>query len=376
MAGNAVVPKPDPDTTLNTSVDRRVRATGDNILARAAFVTQVHKEKRRSDRSRTPLSLVVVRFSSDRAMDRDDFREILTGLSLSTRETDMICHVNDGQIALLLPYTDANAARSFCRLLVERIQAPEMKLDAASYPDPGFDALLGEVLADSESHSDLGLHAIRGLRFGLAVKRLMDIVGSIVLLLLASPLMLAIAIAVKLSSPGPILFRQTRVGRGGVPFPFLKFRSMYVDSDDRLHREYVQKLIDGKHNEVNQGDASNPTYKMKADPRITPVGRFIRRTSIDELPQLFNVLTGQMSLVGPRPPIPYEVEKYQSWHMRRVQTMRPGITGLWQVEGRSRTTFDEMVRLDLRYIRNWSIWLDIKILFKTVAVVLRMDGAT
>ena len=119
----------------------------------------------------------------------------------------------------------------------------------------------------------------------------------------------------------------------------------------------------------------NPIYKLQSDSRITAVGRIIRRTSIDELPQLFNVLKGEMSLVGPRPPIPYEIENYQSWHMRRLQEVRPGITGLWQVEGRSKTTFDDMVRLDLRYIRNWSLWLDIKILFKTVVVVIRCDGA-
>jgi lipopolysaccharide/colanic/teichoic acid biosynthesis glycosyltransferase len=150
---------------------------------------------------------------------------------------------------------------------------------------------------------------------------------------------------------------------------------MLCENDDAIHREYVKKLIEGHHDQINEGDADDPVYKLQSDARVTAVGRIIRRTSMDELPQLVNVLKGEMSLVGPRPPIPYEIEDYQSWHMRRLQEVRPGITGLWQVEGRSRTTFDEMVRLDLRYIRNWSLWLDIKILFKTVVVVIRCDGA-
>jgi lipopolysaccharide/colanic/teichoic acid biosynthesis glycosyltransferase len=192
---------------------------------------------------------------------------------------------------------------------------------------------------------------------------------------MASPLMLITALAVKLTSPGPVIFRQMRIGREGKPFPFYKFRSMRCDSDDTVHREYVKNLIQGRHDEINEGDADDPVYKLRSDSRITAVGRIIRRASIDELPQLFNVLKGEMSLVGPRPPIPYEIENYQPWHMRRLQEVRPGITGLWQVDGRSKTSFDDMVRLDLRYIRNWSLWLDFKILFKTVVVVIRCDGA-
>jgi lipopolysaccharide/colanic/teichoic acid biosynthesis glycosyltransferase len=160
-----------------------------------------------------------------------------------------------------------------------------------------------------------------------------------------------------------------------VPFLFFKFRSMRVNTDDRIHREYVASLIEGKNAQVDQGNGKKPWFKLKADPRITPIGRFIRKTSIDELPQLLNVLKGEMSLVGPRPPIPYETDRYQAWHLRRLLEVRPGITGLWQVEGRSRVSFDDMVRLDLRYARTWSLWLDVRILLKTVVVVLRRDGA-
>jgi lipopolysaccharide/colanic/teichoic acid biosynthesis glycosyltransferase len=149
---------------------------------------------------------------------------------------------------------------------------------------------------------------------------------------------------------------------------------MMADADDSVHRQYVGNLIAGNHADVNQGDAANPLYKLQGDARVTAVGAFIRRTSIDELPQLFNVLKGEMSLVGPRPPIAYEAENYQSWHLRRVLESRPGITGLWQVVGRNRVTFDEMVRLDLRYTRTWSLWLDFKILVKTVIAVFRFDG--
>ena len=194
------------------------------------------------------------------------------------------------------------------------------------------------------------------------------------LLLVLSPIFLGTAIAVKLTSPGPVIFKQKRLGRRGMPFVFYKFRSMRADSDDSIHKEYTANLIRGQLDEVNQGDAESPHYKIKADPRVTSIGRLIRKTSIDELPQLVNVLKGDMSLVGPRPPLVYEAEEYQSWHLRRVLEVRPGITGLWQVEGRNKTSFDEMVRLDLRYIRSQSFWLDVKILVKTVFTVLRCDG--
>jgi lipopolysaccharide/colanic/teichoic acid biosynthesis glycosyltransferase len=178
------------------------------------------------------------------------------------------------------------------------------------------------------------------------------------------------------TSPGPVIFRQVRVGKRGVPFIFYKFRSMYCTADDRVHREYVAKLINGDLDEINQGEPAKPLYKMQDDPRITRIGRLLRKTSMDELPQLFNVLKGDMSLVGPRPPLPYEAEKYQSWHLRRVLEIKPGITGLWQVNGRSKTSFDDMVRLDLRYLRTCSLPLDVAILLKTVKVVLQGHGAS
>jgi lipopolysaccharide/colanic/teichoic acid biosynthesis glycosyltransferase len=203
----------------------------------------------------------------------------------------------------------------------------------------------------------------------------MDIAGSLVGLMLFSPLMFLTAIAIKVTSSGPIIFKQCRFGKKGIHFAFYKFRSMQSNADDQIHREYVTNLIKGDLEKINQGDEKTPLYKMKSDPRVTPVGGIIRKTSIDELPQFLNVLKGEMSLVGPRPPIPYEVEKYEPWHLRRILEVKPGITGLWQVDGRSTTSFDDMVRLDLRYVQNWSLWLDIKIILKTLKVFIRPNGA-
>jgi exopolysaccharide biosynthesis polyprenyl glycosylphosphotransferase len=211
---------------------------------------------------------------------------------------------------------------------------------------------------------------------GDLLKRSVDMVGSVGGILILSPLMLIIAAAIKMTSPGPVIFKQTRMGKRGVPFIFYKFRSMSANADDRIHREYVASLINGNHAAINQGDTAKPLYKIKWDPRVTRVGSIIRKTSMDELPQLFNVLRGDMSLVGPRPPIPYEAEKYEAWHLRRILEIRPGITGLWQVEGRSKTSFDDMVRMDLRYIRNCSPMFDLKILLRTIKVVLKREGAT
>jgi exopolysaccharide biosynthesis polyprenyl glycosylphosphotransferase len=201
------------------------------------------------------------------------------------------------------------------------------------------------------------------------IKRAIDIAGSLAALLILSPLFAAIAAFIKATSHGPVFFRQKRVGQFGKEFTFLKFRSMYVNNDPAIHQEYIRNLIEKKVND------SNGTFKIRNDPRVTTIGRFLRKSSLDELPQFMNVLKGDMSLVGPRPPIFYEFERYSLWHRRRIVEARPGITGEWQVHGRSRTTFDEMVRMDLRYIRNQSLWLDLKILAKTPFVVLSGNGA-
>lgn len=206
-------------------------------------------------------------------------------------------------------------------------------------------------------------------RPGERLKRALDVAGSCLLLAAAAPLFGLIAALVRLTSRGPVLFRQVRVGHLGRPFVMLKFRTMYAGTDETPHRQYVRRLI-------REGQAAaRGLYKLPSDPRVTPLGRLLRKTSLDELPQLWNVLRGDMSLVGPRPPLPYELAEYEPWHRRRVLEARPGLTGLWQVRGRSRTTFDEMVRLDLRYARTRSLWTDLRILLATPGAVLSGKGA-
>jgi lipopolysaccharide/colanic/teichoic acid biosynthesis glycosyltransferase len=200
------------------------------------------------------------------------------------------------------------------------------------------------------------------------------VVGSALALIALSPVFLILAILVKLSSKGPVFFRQQRIGQYGVPFVFLKFRSMHVSTDARIHEEYVKKFIAGQVESLRDGN-KKLIFKITNDPRVTWIGRFMRRTSLDEIPQFWNVLKSEMSLVGPRPPVPYELEAYDIWHRRRLLEAKPGITGLWQIHGRSRTTFDEMVRLDLQYSRTWSPLLDLKILLRTPRAVLSGDGA-
>ena len=205
------------------------------------------------------------------------------------------------------------------------------------------------------------------------IKRSLDVAGSLTLLLVLSPVCLLTALLLKLTSPGPILFRQTRLGQMAKPFTMLKFRTMRVNADHALHHEFVTKFIRSSAQLHPAGRKA--LFKLTNDPRVTPLGRILRKTSLDELPQLWNVLRGEMSLVGPRPPLSYEAEHYRPWHWRRVLDAKPGLTGLWQVSGRSRTTFDEMVRLDLRYVRECSLWTDIKILLATPRAVISGKGA-
>jgi exopolysaccharide biosynthesis polyprenyl glycosylphosphotransferase len=208
----------------------------------------------------------------------------------------------------------------------------------------------------------IGVRTVAISKGALLVKRLIDVTVAAVGLVLCAPLFLLIALAIRLDSPGPIIFRQTRVGLRGRHFEMYKFRSMHVGAEEQ------QDML------AAMNEADGPIFKIRDDPRLTRVGRILRRLSMDELPQLVNVLRGEMSLVGPRPPIPAEVEKYQEWHKKRLEAP-PGMTGLWQVSGRSRLSFDEMVLLDIYYIENWSLWLDFKILMRTIPKVLLGEGA-
>ncbi len=205
------------------------------------------------------------------------------------------------------------------------------------------------------------------------VKRTSDLLIAAIALTVLAPVWLLIALLIKLDSRGPVFYKQERVGMDGRVFLFYKFRSMQVGSDDATHREYQRAYISGRP-DSNLGDEDRPVFKLRSDQRITRIGKLLRRTSLDELPQLFNVVRGEMSIVGPRPPIPYEVESYQLWHRKRLD-MKPGITGLWQVSGRNRLPFDEMVRMDLYYIENWSLLLDLKIILQTLPVMWHGEDA-
>ncbi|HEX7331963.1 MAG TPA: sugar transferase [Pyrinomonadaceae bacterium] len=204
------------------------------------------------------------------------------------------------------------------------------------------------------------------------LKRTFDLIFAALAITLLLPLWLLIALLIKLDSKGPVFYTQERVGMDGRLFLLYKFRTMKADADSELHREYQRAFIAGRA-EANLGNDTQPTYKLLADPRITRIGKILRRISLDEVPQLLNVLIGDMSMVGPRPPIPYEVEAYELWHRKRLD-MKPGLTGLWQVSGRNRLPFEEMVRLDLFYIENWSLLLDLKIILRTGFVMLGGEG--
>jgi len=206
-------------------------------------------------------------------------------------------------------------------------------------------------------------------RKALPLKRVLDLVLTCLILVGLSPFLLLIVLAIKIGSSGPVLHTQIRLGKKGRPFVFYKFRSMSVDGDDAEHRSYVKRLIKAG-NPYEGGKNGKLFFKISDDGRVTRVGKLIRKYSVDEFPQLFNVLRGEMSLVGPRPPLPYEYEDYSDWDRRRLDGI-PGITGLWQVSGKNTIPFEEMVKLDIHYLKDWSLWLDIKIIFRTIHAMLK-----
>jgi exopolysaccharide biosynthesis polyprenyl glycosylphosphotransferase len=215
----------------------------------------------------------------------------------------------------------------------------------------------------------VGMRRTNIVGFNWMLKRALDIVASTILLICGSPLMIGVAIAIRLSSKGPIFYVQDRVGYRGQLFPFIKFRSMHVDNDNAIHRDYTRQWITENKAHTEDEAGQDAVHKIIDDPRVFKVGKFIRRYSVDELPQLFNVFRGDMSLIGPRPALAYEVEVYSEWHRRRFEAP-PGITGLWQVSGRNKLSFEQMIELDIEYLENWTLGTDIQILFKTVSVVL------
>lgn len=340
-------------------------------------------ERRRSERSGRPFLVMTLDFTGIRELEsrRDSVTLAMKTLSVLTRDTDIKGWYRDSAVLGVI-FTEMNSLET--ELLQKKIyaslhasltheQLSVISISFHRFPDEGKPDKPGgqpgfTFYPDYPKQERLRKSALK-------MKRVMDIIGSMVGILIFSPFFILIPVCIKLTSRGPVLFRQQRVGQYEKPFIFLKFRSMFTGNSEAVHREFVHNLIGKK--SFNGSDDKVPgrtVYKITNDLRVTPIGKVLRKTSLDELPQFFNVLRGEMSLAGPRPPIPYELEKYDSWHRRRVLEIKPGITGLWQVMGRSSTTFDEMVRLDLQYATNWSLWLDIKILLKTPWILVAGKG--
>jgi lipopolysaccharide/colanic/teichoic acid biosynthesis glycosyltransferase len=349
------------------------------FLSEKLFEAMLSLERLRTERAKRQFILMLIEGKQLLSMDTT-LKQVVEAISSSTRETDILgWYKRNAVIGVILTefgQCDISSALNtvnakVCSALHNRLglrQSNDLHISFHIYPEDEIIAPRNWE-ADSKLYPDLPGVKLNG-KASLIVKRFMDIIGSVVAIILLLPLLALIAVAVKLSSKGPVLFCQKRVGQYGSLFTFYKFRSMYFKSASSIHETYAKQFISGEAKSEN----SSGLYKMSNDRRITPLGRVLRKTSFDELPQLFNVLRGDMSLVGPRPPIPYELEVYSPWHRRRLLEAKPGITGLWQVNGRSKTVFNDMVRLDLRYAANRSLWLDIAILAKTVWVVVSGDG--
>jgi lipopolysaccharide/colanic/teichoic acid biosynthesis glycosyltransferase len=359
----------------------------EGVIREDSFQSLLTLERRRAERSNKQFVLMLLdgRFLPVNGNIETFLGGTIAVLSRSIRETDLVGWYKEGQILAVLfteincegeaPITDVLHSKVLAALqrelnpdLLTHLRTsihlfPENKGEDNS--DPLADISLYPELSEKERRKPLPQ----------LLKRAIDILGSASLLLLLAPVYGLIAMAIKLTSKGPVVFKQARLGQFGSRFKCLKFRTMYVNNDPEIHRDYIAKFIAGKAEGDAKAEGKTAVFKITKDPRVTPVGKFLRKTSLDELPQFWNVLRGEMSLVGPRPPVPYEFKIYDVWHRRRVIEVKPGVTGLWQVSGRSRTSFDDMVRLDLRYTQSWSLWLDLKILMATPRAVLSGEGA-
>jgi lipopolysaccharide/colanic/teichoic acid biosynthesis glycosyltransferase len=360
--------------------DRRIRPV---VIDQEMFRGVLIRERKRSDRSCEPLVLLLVGADDRARVDSSMWETVVGAVGAAKRDTDVLGWFGSrSTLGILLTEVQATSPAIADQLdaRIRRELGKRLGADSAGsfsirlhvYPEPKVAGANGlwpvEPLLDSIRRPDGPTTTLRD-----GIKRGLDVIGSLTLLTLLSPLLLLLAWLVRLKSPGPVLFRQVRIGERAKPFTMLKFRTMHVNADHAIHQAFVTGLINAT--APTGGQETKGLFKIVNDPRVTPLGRILRKTSLDELPQLWNVLRGDMSLVGPRPPLPYEVEQYKPWHRRRVLDAKPGITGLWQVTGRSRTTFDDMVRLDLRYAKTRSLWTDCKILLATPMAVVAGKGA-
>jgi len=345
------------------------------------FQEMVYLERRRSERTGRPFLLMLLDLGGAFAPPPPDAAAAARKICAMTREVDIKgWYRHNHVLGVIFTETPESAADELRAKVLSSLSAQDalgsraegVKLSFHAFPSASGGG--GAIPVDFNLYPDLKRRDEVKKR-PLSVKRAVDVAGSLFGILLFSPFFVAVPVIIKLTSRGPVLYRQKRIGEFGREFTFLKFRSMHDGADDKPHSEYVKRLI--REDKAYSGalDRDGQVFKIKNDPRITPIGKFLRKTSLDELPQFFNVLRGDMSLVGPRPPIPYELEDYGLWHWRRVIEAKPGVTGLWQVMGRSMTSYNDMVRLDLRYIEGWSIWLDIKIILLTPFSMLSSRGA-
>lgn len=351
------------------------------IMPEEIFLGILCLDRKRAERSGKKLALLLLDMEDAAAHPRrlQIFDGVVDAANAARRETDPAgWYKQDTVLGIIFAEIEESTASATTEILVEKVK--EALSERLSSSDLQYVHMTIHVFSDDSDfeggrnsqpttlYPDL-LHREGSKKLARMVKRAMDIAGSFAALAVLSPLYLLIALCVKLSSDGPVFFKQERLGQFGSTFKCLKFRTMYANNDPKIHQEFMKRVINGAADGKVEG-ANGPVYKMTNDPRITRVGGLLRRTSLDELPQFLNVLRGEMSLVGPRPPLAYEYEEYDLWHRRRVLEAKPGITGLWQVRGRSRVRFDDMVRLDLQYVRKWSLWLDIRILFATPRAVV------
>lgn len=354
-----------------------------SVLDEESFRRMIAVERKRTERSRQPFLLLLLDAGNCLPSDANGrvLGQILSALSLATRETDVTgWYKTHSVVGVMFTDISIDERGSILSTVMSRVSETlrnnlslrnfsQISISLHVFPeDWNEDATQGNLTL----YPDL-LHRHEAQNSARMIKRWMDLAGSVAALSLLSPVFLLVALLVKLSSRGPVFFKQERLGQFGKPFTFLKFRSMFENNDRKIHQEFIKRVIKGEHDGRAEGEGK-AVYKMTNDPRITRIGQILRRTSLDELPQFINVLRGDMSLVGPRPPIAYECEEYDIWHRRRVLEVKPGITGLWQVRGRSRIRFDDMVRLDLQYSRTWSLWLDIQILWQTPRALFSDDA--
>ncbi len=357
----------------------------ETALQENVFHSMLTLERRRAERSGKPFVLMLLDANLEYGSAAVILEEAAEVIMATKRETDLAGWYKKSDIlGVIFTEVSIEGERPLTEILrtkfetalakdLGREKAAKIAISLHVFPEI-WDRNDSGWVADAKLYPDLNRGNSRK-RMPLVIKRVMDVAGSAALLLALSPLLAAIAAIIKLTSMGPVIFEQERLGRFGARFKCLKFRTMFTNNDPKIHQEFIQQFISGKEECGKENESQQAVYKIINDPRVTPIGAFLRKTSLDELPQFWNVLRGEMSLVGPRPPVPYEFEIYDIWHRRRVLDIKPGVTGLWQVSGRSRTRFDDMVRLDLRYCQTWSLWLDLKILISTPRAVFGGDGA-